>query len=303
MKVIGLPFSHYDKAVNISSPQGAERAPESIEAIYYYWQQCGVSFLSGHGLEYQLSFKHFHNLSADGRDLSVPRIADGSNDLMMITTVADKEFDSADGQRVCFLGGDNSISYATLSAYRRHCNRQGKKHVLVVTLDAHPDLCDKGANAPFHSDWLRFAIERDGLNPRHVLGIGWRDIEPQEYQFAKSRKIRHIPMREIHSLTPYQLMCMVDSFLESMSQGLGPNFGIYLDIDFDVFDPSYAPGVSTVSPLGLRQDCAITLIQYLAGLNNLGAVSMVEINPSRDVNRMTQELALRLVGEFAARVR
>ena len=73
---------------------------------------------------------------------------------------------------------------------------------------------------------------------------------------------------------------------------------LYVSIDMDGIDPAFAPGVSHPEPGGLSvRDVVAVLDKQTARI--IGA-DVVELNPARDINGLTANLAAKLVKELAA---
>ena len=73
---------------------------------------------------------------------------------------------------------------------------------------------------------------------------------------------------------------------------------IYLTICLDVFDVSYAPGVSSSSAIGLRPDIALIFIKEIAKSGKIISANIAELNPSLDQNDKTAKLAAKLTYEI-----
>lgn len=285
MNVVGIPFSNTSRKYNIARTKGTEKAPESIRRLRDHWQSKSVSFLND-SLEREGKLS-FHEMVLVETPRFVKRLL-MEEQIRMIAQVAFRKFGN---ERVAFLGGDNSVSYFLFSEFRRHYG----ENIFLITLDAHPDLCNKGKKIPYHSDWLRFAIERDHFPSERVLAIGWRDAERAEVDFANSYGLEYLPMCWIRKNGISALLKECAARLDKEN-----NPPVYVSIDCDVFDPSIAPGVTTHSPFGMNQREAIELVKWLAQLPRLLAFDLVEIDPTRDINQITQILALKILGEFAS---
>ena len=72
---------------------------------------------------------------------------------------------------------------------------------------------------------------------------------------------------------------------------------VYMSIDMDGLDPTFAPGVSHREPGGLLTREVLDLI-HIAGPNLIGG-DVVEYNPTRDINNMTAYVAAHIVREMA----
>lgn len=178
--------------------------------------------------------------------------------------------------KVIFLGGDHSISYPILK------NFQG----FLIVFDAHLD-CMEPMKEPSHEEWLRALIEQ-GFNPRDVVILGVRNIWQSEMEFARKNNIRFFHMKNMEDK---ESIC--DAIME-LAQGKE----LYVSIDIDVLDPSYAPGTGFIEPGGMTSRELLYYVQRLALLRNLKGVDIVEVNPSKDASGRTAKIAAKILAEF-----
>ena len=75
---------------------------------------------------------------------------------------------------------------------------------------------------------------------------------------------------------------------------------VYLSIDMDGIDPGFAPGVSHQEPGGLTSRQVIGIIQNL-NIRIIGA-DIVEYNPERDIQDITDALAAKLLKEILGKM-
>jgi len=182
----------------------------------------------------------------------------------------------AEGGRLVCLGGDHSVAYPILRAYRRRY-----ASLTVVQLDAHPDLYDT-FDGDRYSHACPFArVMEEGLADR-LVQIGIRTLNPHQRRQADRFGVEVIPR---------------DRWGDLARLGLEPP--VYLSIDLDAFDPAFAPGVSHLEPGGLTSREVLEVIWHLPGL--VGA-DVVELNPKRDVGGITAALAGKLVKELLGRL-
>lgn len=166
-------------------------------------------------------------------------------------------------EKVLFIGGDHSISYPLTKAFSKVSRR---KKCLIV-FDAHTD-CMKPMKEPTHEEWLRAVIEEKLFDK--VILIGMRKIEPEEEKFLKGRK-----EVEINNLD------------------LSDDYEIYFSIDIDVFDPRIAPGTGYLEKNGMKIKEFYELLSKIK--DKAKAIDLVEVNPEKDLNNKTVNLALEII--------
>ena len=188
--------------------------------------------------------------------------------------------------KILFLGGDHSISYSLGRAFLDYCQNANKQPCLIV-FDAHAD-CMPAMKEPTHEEWLRALIE-NGFPTENILLVGVRNMWRDEIQFVKEKGVKIISMNQL--LEDLQDIC--DTIMEfSNSKEL------YVSIDTDVIDPVFAPGTGYIEPGGLTSRQFIYLIQRINKIKNLKAIDIVEINPEKDVNKMTIKLGAKILSEL-----
>ncbi len=73
---------------------------------------------------------------------------------------------------------------------------------------------------------------------------------------------------------------------------------IYASLSLDVFAPAYAPGVSSIQPLGLNPWQVIPLIRQIAASGKVIGYDIVEHVPRYDIDHRTAKLAATLIYEI-----
>ena len=193
--------------------------------------------------------------------------------------------------KTIFLGGDHSVSYSLIKSFLEHCRGNGKEPCLVV-FDAHADCCNPGeaGKEPTHEEWLRKLIE-DGFPAENILLVGARNITREELIFLKEKNIKMISMNQfLHDLE--------DTCDIIMEFAMGKE--LYLSIDVDVIDPSFAPATGYKEPGGLTSREFIYLMQRINKIKNLRGIDIVEINPNKDekYDGLTVKLGAKILSEL-----
>lgn len=164
-----------------------------------------------------------------------------------------------DKKFVIMLGGEHSISYGCVQAYK-----EKYPPLSVLQLDAHADLRDSYQENKFsHASAMRRVW---GLCP--VVGYGIRNISLAEYQWVQKKKIRIWWASELRSrlAAPYEV-------LDQLSQD------VYITIDLDFFDPSLVPAVGTPEPGGFFWNETLDLLRTIVESKNVVGFDVVELSP------------------------
>ncbi len=171
------------------------------------------------------------------------------------------------------LGGDHSITYPVLRAFR-----QLRPAFDVLHIDAHPDLYDDfdGYRYSHASPFARIMEEK--LTDR-LVQVGIRTMNEHQREQAARFGVEMLPMRAWARGVQLRLRRPV-----------------YLSIDLDALDPAFAPGVSHPEPGGLSVRDLLAIIQRL-NVPLIGA-DVVEYNPRLDPTGITALVAAKLVKEL-----
>ena len=179
--------------------------------------------------------------------------------------------------KVLTLGGDHSITYPLIKAYK------AKYPVLdILHFDAHSDLYHEYAGDPFSHACPFARIMELGIVNR-LVQVGIRTQNKHLDAQAKKFEVEIISMKDFDK----QLKLKFENPL-------------YISLDMDVFDPACAPGVSHHEPGGMTSRQVISLIQQLEA--EVVGADIVEYNPDRDLKGMTAYLAAKMLKEIASKM-
>lgn len=217
----------------------------------------------------------------DAGDLALS--ADGAEARAAIETAITRLLDG--GAVPVSLGGDHSITYPVLRAFRRLAP------LTILHIDAHGDLYDqfplpevgapsapKGAR---HSHACPFArIMEDGLC-RRLVQVGIRTMTP--HLLAQAARF---------GVEVYGPDACADAPVEALE---GP---LYVSLDLDGLDPAFAPGVSHPEPGGLSVRDVVRLLHRVRA--PIVGADIVEYNPQNDIRDLTARVAGKLLKELLA---
>jgi agmatinase len=216
------------------------------------------------------------NLGADGIFADAGDISPSQAEMPVETEQAASQLYEA-GLKVIAFGGDHSVTYPLVRAAAKH-----HPNLSILHFDAHPDLYDQLDGNP-HSHASPFArIMESGLAKR-LVQVGIRTINGHQREQAKRFGVEVLNMQNWRDIFAVQF----DSPL-------------YVTFDMDCLDPAFAPGISHWEPGGLSTREALSIIQSLKA-NIIGA-DVVELNPTRDPQNITEMVAAKVFKELAARM-
>lgn len=173
------------------------------------------------------------------------------------------------------IGGEHSITPGLVQAH--------PNDIAVLSLDAHMDLREKYENyMNSHACVIRRISEY--INIKNIAIIGIRSAEKEEFEYAKKNNLFFM---DSFSMKKNGITGCINKTKEHLK-----NKKIYLTIDMDVIDPSYAPGTSTPEPFGLKPMDILDIIDSFS--SQIVGFDMVEVCPAYD-NGETSILAAKLI--------
>jgi arginase len=181
------------------------------------------------------------------------------------------------GERPVSLGGDHSITYPILKAFRRRY-----PELTIVHFDAHPDLYDEfeGSRVSHACPFARIMEERLA---KRLVQVGIRTMNGHQREQAARFGVE---VAEMRALPAYDRLAI-----------RGP---VYVSFDMDVLDPAFAPGISHREPGGTTVREAIAHLHAIQG--TMVGADVVEYNPGQDVSGMTATVAAKIVKEILGKM-
>ncbi|MGF7029922.1 arginase [Paenibacillus mucilaginosus] len=204
------------------------------------------------------------------------------------------------------IGGDHSVAIGTIKGVLQHVNRLG-----VIWFDAHPDVNTEETTGSGNIHGMSLAVmlgyghkslisiggEQAKINPRNVVIIGARSIDPGERIFLREQGIRVFTMHEIDK---YGMRAVMDEAMERVTDGTD---GVHLSLDLDGMDPQEAPGVGTPVSGGITYRESHYAMETLYESGVLVSAEIVEVNPMLDIGNKTARAAVELAGSvFGERI-
>jgi agmatinase len=178
------------------------------------------------------------------------------------------------------LGGEHTITIPIIKTHKEFLNASGFG---IIYFDAHLDFRDSYLNEKLsHACVSRRLTELVGVDK--VVGIGIRSYSKQEASELGDMNLRFYSVDTVNELGMAKIIRETLAYLDVTK--------IYVSIDMDVFDPSFAPGVGNPEYFGLSPE------QVRSGLEELApymiSADIVEVSPPYD-NGNTAALAAQLI--------
>ena len=198
------------------------------------------------------------------------------------------------------FGGDHSSAIGTWSGAYDAIKQQGD--LGLIWIDAHMDshtpetsqtgnihgmplACLLGSGFPGLTSILNSAAK---LKPQNLCLIGIRSFEQGEAEYLKKLNVR------IYDMAAIKQRGMAIILQEAIAHVTQNTAAYGVTIDLDSMDPQDAPGTGCHEPDGIRADDLCNAIKLFAKDKRLIGSEIVEFDPHRDKNMITQHLIAKL---------
>lgn len=199
-------------------------------------------------------------------------IANTSEEMLHLTFNRTKDWLSKN-KFVVTIGGEHSISYASIKAHAERYNK-----LTVLQLDAHTDLEPAYENNPWsHASVMARVKEIPQL--LKIVSLGIRSMSHKELPFLDRTDVFFAHMLEGN---------WIDRVLQSLDSP------VYITIDLDVFDSSLMPSTGTPEPGGLSWNQAMSLLKKVIQEKQVIGFDVVELCPNPS-NLAPDYLAAKLI--------
>jgi agmatinase len=192
------------------------------------------------------------------------------------------------------LGGDHSITWPAATAV---AEVKGFGNVGMVHFDAHADTADiLYGNLASHGTPMRRLIESGAIPGKNFVQVGLRGYWPPKeiFDWMREQGMRWHTMDEIWQRGFQTVM------KDAVAEALAAADSLYISIDVDSLDPSFAPGTGTPEPGGIMSADLLRMVRTLCLEHNVVGIDIVEVSPAYDVSDLTVNVAHRLAFECMA---
>lgn len=168
------------------------------------------------------------------------------------------------------------------------------KSIGIINFDAHFDLRKPEQIASSGTPFYQISeICKEHHKSFNYLCIGIQESANTKALFerAKDLEVAYILAHELKQSNSFDHINHIKRFIAKVDY-------VYLTICLDVFDISFAPGVSAPSAFGMQPWIAMELIKEIIASKKLISADLAELNPSLDLDSKTSKLAAKLAYEI-----
>lgn len=197
------------------------------------------------------------------------------------------------------FGGDHSIALSSV-----HASLKYDPDVLVIWIDAHPDINDAehSFSGHFHGMPVQYLIESQKRHPKlnwmsqilpsnNIIYIGLRDIDEFELQYLNNHKIEYYSSQTIFERGLKSVLNLIADKIESHEN-------IHLSFDIDSLDRDLNLCTGVPVPHGLQIHHLKTLAEFFQRTNKLKSIDIVEINPDLAQHQTDLDDVFQIVQHF-----
>lgn len=189
-----------------------------------------------------------------------------------------------EGKMPVIMGGEHTITFGAAKSVG--------SDLAIVSFDAHLDLRDEFRGERIsHATFLRRINEE--VKPKKIVVVGARAVCREELKYAsEAGNIKYITSQRI-------LREGVDDALRDIRGFLYDCDKLYITVDMDALDPSFAPAVQNPEPEGISPTMLLDMLLEICD-NRLTIFDLVEVTPHYD-NGVTAVVAARIMFEALMR--
>lgn len=189
------------------------------------------------------------------------------------------------------IGGGHEVVYGHYLGLTPHI--KPKTMLGIVSFDAHFDLHPLAPSHRASATTAFYQIAKDMELKQHACGYACIGIQtyantPSLFEVAQQLHVPYLLADDIHLQNQPMITTFCDAIIEQYKT-------LALSLSLDVFAPAFAPGVSTIQPLGLTPWQVIPLLRHFIRSGKVRSYDLSEHVPRYDIDHRTAKLAATLI--------
>ncbi|XP_044268796.1 arginase-1 [Tribolium madens] len=292
--IVGVPFEEGQGKIGVANGPEAIRKANLIENIKSIHQEIDIHDYG------DVSYTSLENVEVP----NMKKYSDVAACNFQVSRSVEKILN--DGRICLTLGGDHSIGIGTVDGHIKAKNEK----VCILWVDAHADLNTNKTSVSGNIHGMPLAIlvkeladywpylpgmdwQKPILPIRNVAYIGLRSVDSYERLIIEQFGITAYGMEDVENYGIHNIVNMALDRIDPHRM-----LSIHLSFDIDSLDSLEAPSTGTSVRGGLTLREGIHLVEQIYKTSRLGAMDLVEVNPSigspKDVQK-TVEAAVHLL--------
>lgn len=172
------------------------------------------------------------------------------------------------------IGGDHSITAPIVRSLTKHTG----KRIGIVQFDTHLDLRATESDGPSNGTPIRQLLDAGIIRGEDVYNIGLHGFynAPSLMKAANHYGVNRITLKQFRKNGAEQQIAEVMKALQDKVDI------VYVTVDMDVLDITYAPGVPASTPGGMRTDELFDLLYEVGKYDIVRGMDFVCLDPYRD---------------------
>lgn len=192
------------------------------------------------------------------------------------------------------MGGGHEVAFGHYLGVSPNLKKEDK--LGIVSFDAHFDLQPLMPSHRASATTAFYQIAKD-LELKHksfnytCIGIQRSGNSPILFNIADQLHVNYLLADDLHLNNYFAIKEFSTSIVENHQR-------LMLSLSLDVFAPAFAPGVSSIEPLGLTPWQVIPILRHLAASGKTLSYDLCEHVPRYDIDHRTAKLAANLIFEI-----
>ena len=188
------------------------------------------------------------------------------------------------------LGGDHYVAYPGFAGFARGMSeRRSNPRLGYLHIDSHPDFRDRhGVGGKYtHGTQVRRLSEDTTISYKNMAWVGLNGavIDPAQHRIFDKEGMKVMSAKVVREQGPAEVVRQAMEVVADSADA------VYVSIDIDVVDGSFAPGTGAAVFTGITTDEFIGITDALSGYDVIAAVDMCEVSPPLDPMNRTVFLA------------
>lgn len=207
-------------------------------------------------------------------------------------------------QTAVFLGGDHSVSAASLAAVQE---RFADKYVTVIHFDSHGDvhLPATSPSGNFHGMWLRSVVDPfpvESLNTLNATKLPANRLQTIGNLVLEEAEEAFFTQNNLEPISSLMIQEENSPAMERLIQHISIADHVHISFDIDVFAAPLVPGTGTPNLKGMQPNevwpFVAAIRDTVTAKGGTMSLDIVEYNPSLDVADKTLQLCLEVLSRF-----